>query len=101
MSKLVSNVPVCACCGKAPGTLCVLKVRDLGYTPFCQECGIHANWTHTWGWRIRPTDKDRMGMGCKLVQTGAKGSALILFEDGAMIVTSRRGLRKLKDDLPF
>jgi hypothetical protein len=39
-------------------------------------------------------DRDRKGMRCRIVARGALNSAMLEFEDGYRVVTSRSGIRK-------
>ena len=54
-----------------------------------------TEWKYTWAWRTRPDDRDRRGMRCRVLASGAKGSVMVEFEDKKRFVTSRRGLRRL------
>jgi len=59
---------------------------------------------YVWFWRQKPGydrgtmprvfDRDRKGERCRVVARGAMNSALVEFEDGYRVVTSRNGLRK-------
>ena len=55
--------------------------------------------THRWYWR--KWLPERRGQLCRVVVTGKMNSALVEFEDGARVVTSRYAVRKIKrcDDL--
>ena len=49
--------------------------------------------THIWRWRKwLPV---RFGQRCRVLATGALNSALVEFEDGHRVVTSRYAVRKL------
>lgn len=49
--------------------------------------------THYWRWhKYLP---DRFGFACRVIVTGALNSALIEFEDGYRVVSSRYAVRKL------
>ena len=39
-------------------------------------------WTHVWRWRKRPVDKNRQGQPCRVLATGALGTAFVEFDDG-------------------
>lgn len=49
---------------------------------------------YLWAWRRRPADRDRRGERCRVVARGTMNSALVEFEDGYRVVTSRNGLRR-------
>lgn len=52
---------------------------------------------YRWFWRQQPHrvfDRCRKGEVCRLVARGLMNSALIEFEDGYRVVTSRNGLRR-------
>lgn len=69
-----------------------------------------AEYPYVWSWRWRTwqfpdiTFKapwfgdgvDRRGQRCRVVARGSMNSALIRFEDGYEVVTSRGGLRRVK-----
>lgn len=50
--------------------------------------------THTWYWRKHLPD--RYGQQCRVLCTGAMNAALIEFEDGYRVVSSRYAVRKMK-----
>lgn len=49
--------------------------------------------THRWHWR--KWMPERHGHLCRIVATGRMNSALVEFEDGARVITSRYAVRKL------
>lgn len=52
---------------------------------------------YRWHWRNsarRTFDRERKGELCRVVCRGAMNSALVEFEDGHRVVTSRNGLRR-------
>lgn len=56
-------------------------------------------YTYTWAWgnpAKYPVLGLRKGQPCRVLVRGAKNSALVEFEDGYQVVTSRNGLRKRK-----
>lgn len=68
---------------------------------------------YTWSWRWRTWDLgvrvrvpwfgdgvDRKGLRCRVVARGSMNSALVEFEDGWRVVTSRGGLRKVSPAAP-
>jgi hypothetical protein len=69
-----------------------------------------SEYTHVWTWSWRTLTYpgitarvpwfgdgvDRTGMRCRVVVRGGMNSALIEFEDGARVVTSRGGIRRAK-----
>lgn len=55
-----------------------------------------TDYPYVWAWRSRPVDRDRKGMRCRVLVRGSMNSALVLFEDGYKVVTSRNGLRKAR-----
>lgn len=67
---------------------------------------IAVPWPYVWAWKSRPIVgywgtqaldvKNRSGMRCRVIARGAKNSAMVLFEDGLCVITSRNGLRKAK-----
>lgn len=71
--------------------------RDCGTSERILVCGWCRQFTHTWAWKIRPDDMDRRGMMCRVLRSGARGSVLVEFSDGKHFVTSRRGLRRIKN----
>lgn len=49
--------------------------------------------THRWRWRKRlPERHDQL---CRVLATGRMNSALVEFEDGHKVITSRHAVRKL------
>jgi hypothetical protein len=52
-----------------------------------------ATMTHRWYWR--KWLPNRHGQRCRVIVTGRMNSALIEFEDGERVVTSRYAIRKL------
>ena len=50
--------------------------------------------THTWRWKA--ILGERFGQPCRLICVGKLNSALIEFEDGFKVVTSRYAVRKMK-----
>lgn len=52
--------------------------------------------THIWYWKKRLPD--RKGQSCRVVTTGKLNSALVEFEDGFRVITSRWAVRKKKHD---
>lgn len=70
-------------------------------------CAVSADdFPYRWAWRWRtlgpPTRKvswfgdgvDRLGRACRVLVRGGMNSALIEFDDGYRVVTSRAGLRR-------
>lgn len=63
-----------------------------------------SDFRYIWFWRQKPDwdrgtpprlfDRDRKGERCAVIARGAMNSALIEFEDGFRVVTSRSGLRR-------
>jgi len=49
--------------------------------------------THTWRWRKYLGE--RFGQPCRIICTGKLNSALVEFEDGYKVVTSRYAVRKM------
>jgi hypothetical protein len=63
---------------------------------------------YVWTWRLRTWDLpgtrfrtswfgdgvDRAGQACRILVRGTRNSALIEFEDGYRVITSRGGLRR-------
>ena len=49
-------------------------------------------WTHRWAWK-RP--EGHKGLLCRVLASGKLNSVLVLWENGHMAVTSRRGLRRV------
>jgi len=52
-----------------------------------------APWTHYW--RIRRWHPEWYGQRCRVLTAG-RGSVLLEFEDGHLVVTSRFSVRRLK-----
>lgn len=50
--------------------------------------------THVWYWRSRLPE--RKGQLCRVLARGAMNSALVEFEDGFCVVTSRYAVRKVQ-----
>jgi hypothetical protein len=58
---------------------------------------VSTTFPYRWAWGQSPKrvfDRDRKGELCRVVVRGAMNSALIEFEDGWRVVTSRNGLRR-------
>jgi hypothetical protein len=51
---------------------------------------------HVWFWRSRLPD--RKGERCRVLATGALNSAMVEFEDGLVVITSRYAVRKVKQE---
>ena len=51
------------------------------------------SYPYVWAWGVRPLPS-RKGDRCRVVCRGTMNSALVEFEDGYQVVTSRNGLRK-------
>lgn len=51
-------------------------------------------------WRVRSRLPERFGKACRVIVRGAMNSALVEFEDGYKVVTSRNYFRRLKLDIP-
>ena len=54
---------------------------------------------YTWAWNSRPygpgwTPGNRRGQRCRVLARGRMNSALVEFEDGYRVITSRNGLRR-------
>jgi hypothetical protein len=47
-------------------------------------------------WRVRSRLPARFGQRCRVIVRGALNSALVEFEDGFRVVTSRNYVRKVK-----
>jgi len=47
-------------------------------------------------WRVRTRLADRFGQLCRVLVRGAKNSALVEFEDGFQVVTSRNYIRAIR-----
>ena len=50
--------------------------------------------TYPYIWRVKTRLPDRKGQRCKVLVRGAMNNALIEFEDGYKVVTSRNYIRK-------
>lgn len=48
---------------------------------------------YVWAWSSRPLPS-RKGQRCRVLARGTMNSALIEFDDGYQVVTSRNGLRR-------
>jgi hypothetical protein len=69
---------------------------------------------YVWVWRLRTWDLpgvrwktpwfgdgvDRTGLACRVLVRGGRNTALIEFEDGYRVITSRGGLRRSAGDPP-
>lgn len=51
-------------------------------------------------WRVRTRLPERFGQRCRVVIRGGMNSALVEFEDGYQVITSRNYMRKAKDLTP-
>lgn len=51
---------------------------------------------YIWAWGKVPTQGNYKGLPCRVLERGAKNTALIEFENGEMFIMSRSGLRKRK-----
>ncbi len=49
-------------------------------------------------WRVRTRLPERFGTRCRVVVRGSMNSAMVEFEDGYRVITSRNYLRKWKSD---
>lgn len=49
-------------------------------------------------WRVRARLPDRYGQPCRVLARGALNSALVEFQDGTQVITSRNYLRRRRDD---
>ncbi len=47
-------------------------------------------------WRVRTRLPERHGQPCRVLARGRMNSALVEFEDGLRVITSRNYVRKLK-----
>jgi len=56
------------------------------------ECFWGEAMTHTWRWKKYLPD--RFGQGCRVIARGKLNSALVEFEDGYRVITSRYAVRK-------
>lgn len=54
-----------------------------------------SGFPYRWAWAVRP-QPSRKGQSCRVLVRGTMNSALIEFEDGYQVVTSRNGLRKVR-----
>lgn len=54
-----------------------------------------ADATHLYRWRREMGGQMRHGQPCRLLATGARMSALVIFGDGWRAIVSRRALRRL------
>lgn len=78
-------------------------IRENGLTG---GAGQEGSWKmkeypYVWAWNKWPatewgTPGSRKGQRCRVVVRGGKNSALLEFEDGHLVVTSRNGLRRAK-----
>lgn len=50
--------------------------------------------THVWYWR--KWLPERRGQPCRIVAVGRLNSALVQFEDGYLVVTNRRAVRRIR-----
>jgi hypothetical protein len=55
-----------------------------------------SGFPYVWFWRARP-QPSRKGERCRVLVRGTMNSALVEFEDGYRVVTSRNGLRRGPD----
>ena len=53
---------------------------------------------YTWG--NNSLRRARMGQRCQVLARGAKGTVLVVFEDGFKMTTSHRALREHRDSQP-
>lgn len=60
--------------------------------PYRWAWGQKPGWDHETPPRV--FDRDRKSERCRVIARGAMNSALIEFEDGYRVVTSRNGLRR-------
>lgn len=51
--------------------------------------------THIYHWGNNPKRAELKGRRCRILATGALGSALVQFENGEKVNTSRRALRRI------
>ncbi len=49
-------------------------------------------------WRVKTRYPERKGQPCRVLVWGKKNNALVEFEDGHMIITSRNYIRKRKKE---
>jgi len=56
---------------------------------------IRPEFPYVWAWGVRP-QPSRKGQRCRVVVRGTMNSALVEFEDGWRVVTSRNGLRRAR-----
>ena len=61
--------------------------------PTVRRPWVHAHMTHRWHWRKYLPE--RHGHLCRVLAVGRMNSALVEFEDGTKVVTSRYAVRKL------
>ena len=54
--------------------------------------------THYWHWRKWLPDRHRQP--CRILATGRMNSALVEFEDGFKVITSRYAVRRSSPELP-
>jgi hypothetical protein len=54
--------------------------------------------THSYSWGNNPRRAELKGRRCRIVATGKMGSALVEFENGERVVTSRRAVRSLSKE---
>lgn len=47
-------------------------------------------------WRIRKWLPERFGQKCRVLARGALNSAMVQFEDGTIVITSRYFVRKIR-----
>lgn len=64
------------------------------------ECGRHGKREkymseHPYVWRVRARLPERYGTRCRVLVRGKMNSALVQFEDGYKVVTSRNYLRRV------
>ena len=50
-------------------------------------------------WRVRTRLPERFGQRCRVVSRGNMNSALVEFDDGLLVITSRNYVRKLPAQL--
>jgi hypothetical protein len=49
-------------------------------------------------WRVRTRLPERFGQRCRVLIRGGRNSALVEFEDGYQVITSRNYMRKAMED---
>lgn len=62
---------------------------------------LRPEFPYVWAWgntQKYPVLGKRKGHACRVIVRGAQNSALIEFEDGYRVITSRNGLRKRKSE---